>query len=49
MLIRPYDKIAPGSLVLTAWNWIDELAAYDEVRMKAFMDAHLNKCCEDQR
>jgi hypothetical protein len=46
LVIRPYDKIASGSIVLTAWNWIDELLAYDEVRIRAFMDAHLNKCCE---
>ncbi|HEY3218374.1 MAG TPA: DUF3105 domain-containing protein [Candidatus Limnocylindria bacterium] len=46
LVIRPYDRIASGSIVLTAWNWIDELAAYDEARVRAFMDAHLNKCCE---
>lgn len=46
LLIRPYGKIAPGTIVLTAWNWIDELTAYDEARVKAFMNAHLNKCCE---
>ena len=47
LLIRPYDKIPPGTIVLTAWNWIDELPAYDEARVRRFMDAHLNKCCED--
>ena len=47
LLIRPYDKIAPGTIALTAWNWIDELPAYDEARVRAFLDAHLNKCCED--
>ena len=46
LVIRPYDKIAPGTIALTAWNWIDELPAYDEARVKAFLDAHLNKCCE---
>jgi len=46
LVIRPYDKIAPGSLVLTAWNWIDELTTYDEARVRAFMDAHLDRCCE---
>jgi hypothetical protein len=49
LLIRPYDKITPGTIVLTAWNWVDELTAYDEARVKAFMDAHLNKCCESVR
>ncbi len=46
LLIRPYDKIAPGTLVLTAWNWIDELPAYDDARVRHFLDAHLNQCCE---
>ena len=46
LLIRPYEKITPGTITLTAWNWIDELPSYDEARVKAFMDAHLNKCCE---
>ncbi|MDQ2951337.1 MAG: DUF3105 domain-containing protein [Chloroflexota bacterium] len=49
LLIRPYDKVAPGTIVLTAWNWIDELPSYDAARVKAFMDAHLNKCCEQVR
>lgn len=46
ILIRPYDKIPAGSIVLTAWNWIDELTAYDGARVRAFLDAHMNKCCE---
>ena len=49
LLIRPYEKIAPGTIVLTAWNWIDDLPSYDAARVKAFMDAHLNKCCEQVR
>jgi hypothetical protein len=47
LVIRPYDKIPAGTIVLTAWNWVDELRAYDDARVRAFMDAHLNKCCED--
>lgn len=47
LLIRPYDKIAPGTLALTAWNWIDELTTYDDARVRRFLDAHLNQCCED--
>jgi hypothetical protein len=49
LVIRPYDKIAPGTIVLTAWNWVDELPAYDEARVIRFLNAHLNKCCEDVR
>ena len=47
LLIRPYGKITPGTIVLTAWSWIDELPAYDEARVRAFLDGHLGKCCED--
>lgn len=47
LVIRPYDKITAGTIVLTAWNWVDELPAYDEARVRRFMDAHLNRCCED--
>jgi hypothetical protein len=46
-VIRPYDRIPAGSIVLTAWEWIDELPAYDDARVRAFLSAHLNKCCED--
>ena len=49
LVIRSYDRIPAGTIVLTAWNWIDELPAYDEARVRRFMDAHLNKCCEDVR
>ena len=47
LLIRPYDKVAPGTIALTAWNWIDVMTGYDEARVRAFMDGHLNRCCED--
>lgn len=47
LVIRPYDKITAGTIVLTAWNWVDELSAYDDARVIRFLNAHLNKCCED--
>jgi hypothetical protein len=47
LLIRPYDKIAPGTLVLTAWNWVDELTTYEDARVRRFLGAHLDQCCED--
>jgi len=47
LLIRPYDKVPPGTIALTAWNWIDELATYDEARVIRFLNAHLNQCCEE--
>lgn len=46
VLVRPYDKIAPGTLTLTAWGWIETARGYDEGTVRAFLDAHLNKCCE---
>ncbi len=47
LVIRPYDKITAGTIVLTAWNWVDELSAYDDARVIRFLNAHLNKCCEE--
>ena len=47
LVIRPYDKIPAGTIVLTAWSWIDELTTYDDARVRAFLGAHLNQCCED--
>src|SRR5258706_7397394 len=47
LLIRPYDKIPAGTVALTAWNWIDELSTYDDARVRRFLAAHLNQCCED--
>jgi len=47
LLIRPYDKVPPGTVALTAWNWIDELTTYDDARARRFLAAHLNQCCED--
>ncbi len=49
VVVRPYAKIAPGSLVLTAWNWVEELPGYDGARVRAFLDSHLGKCCEQVR
>jgi hypothetical protein len=49
LLIRPYDKIPAGTIVLTAWSWVDELTVYDDARVRAFMNGHLNQCCEDVR
>ena len=46
-MIRPYDKVPPGTIALTAWNWIDELTTYDEARVIRFLGAHLNQCCEE--
>ncbi|HLQ04096.1 MAG TPA: DUF3105 domain-containing protein [Verrucomicrobiae bacterium] len=43
LLVRPYDRIKPGTIALTAWSWIDELTTYDEARVRKFMDAHINQ------
>jgi hypothetical protein len=47
LVIRPYDKIPAGTLALAAWNWIDEMSAYDDARVRSFLRAHLDQCCED--
>lgn len=47
IIIQPYDKIAAGTIVLRAWGWRQVLTSYDEAAVRAFVDAHMNKCCED--
>lgn len=47
LLIRPYESIPPGTLVLTAWGWKQSFSKYDEAAVRAFLDAHLNRCCEN--
>lgn len=46
LVIQPYDKIAPGTIALTAWGWREILGAYDEQAIRSFLDAHMNRCCE---
>jgi hypothetical protein len=46
ILVHPYEKIAPGTIVLTAWGWLDRLSAYDDKEIRAFIQAHLDHCCE---
>lgn len=46
LVIQPYNKIAPGTVALTAWGWRELLSAYDEQAIRAFLDAHMNRCCE---
>jgi hypothetical protein len=47
IIVRPYELIPRGQIALTAWNWLDVLEAYDEARIRAFVTAHMNQCCED--
>lgn len=46
VVVRPYDRIPSGTLVLAAWGWTQPLSGYDEALVRAFLDAHLNRCCE---
>lgn len=48
VLGRPYDRIPSGTVVLAAWGWTQSLTRYDEALIRAFLDAHLNRCCETQ-
>jgi len=47
LVIQPYDKIKPGTIAILAWGWREFLDRYDERSVRAFMDAHMNRCCED--
>ena len=46
LVIHPDDRLAAGEIVLTAWARMDRLAGYDEARIRAFYEAHLDRCCE---
>ena len=46
LVIQPYPRIAPGTITLTAWGWRQILTAYDDQTVRAFLDAHMNRCCE---
>lgn len=47
LLIHPDDRLNDGEIVLTAWERMDRLTAFDEARIRKFYEAHLDQCCED--
>lgn len=47
LVIRPYELISPGTFVLAAWGWKQSFSTYDDAAVRAFLDAHLNRCCEN--
>ena len=47
VVVRPYDKIPVGTIVLTAWGWTRTLPSVDEAKIKTFLGAHLDRCCEN--
>ena len=42
VVMRPYDALAPGAVVLTAWGRILEAQGVDDADIPAFFDAHRN-------
>jgi hypothetical protein len=46
LLIRPYTGIPGGTFVLAAWGWKQSFQSYDDAAVRAFLDAHLDRCCE---
>lgn len=46
IVLQAYDKIAPGTIALTAWGWRQLLMSRDDQAIRAFLDAHMNRCCE---
>ena len=39
-VIRPYSKIAPGTVAMAAWGIIDEVQGVDEERMREFFETY---------
>jgi len=46
LVIHPYDKVPAGTFVVTAWGWRERFTAYDDAKVRAFFDAHIERCCE---
>lgn len=46
IVIRPYDRIPAGTIAVAAWTFLDTMQGFDEQRIRAFIDAHMNRCCE---
>lgn len=46
IITRPYPQIPAGTIALTAWRWLDTMTTYDERRIIAFINQHVNECCE---
>ena len=40
-IVRPYDRIEPGTVAMTAWGVIDTVQGVDEERIKTFYDAYM--------
>lgn len=47
IVIRHYDRIPPGTIAVAAWTVLDTMQGFDEQRIRAFVDAHMNRCCEN--
>ena len=39
-IVRPYSKMEPGTVAMTAWGIIDEIQGVDEERMRVFFETY---------
>lgn len=46
LVIHPDDRLSDGEIVLTAWTRMDRLTELDDVRIRTFYDAYVDRCCE---
>jgi len=46
LVVTPYDKME-HQLAIVAWDWIDEMDAFDSARLLKFYNAHLDRGPED--
>ena len=40
-IVRPYSKIDPGTVAITAWGVIDQVQGVDEQRIRKFYDTYI--------
>ena len=49
-VMRPYSKIGPGTVVMTAWGYMDIVKGVDHERIDAFYHEHrANRYSEETR
>lgn len=46
LVIHPDERLAPGTIVLTAWTRLLKLGSYDASLIRSFIDANMDRCCE---
>jgi hypothetical protein len=47
IILAPDERAPSGGVLLRAWGWRDRFTGFDEARARAFVQAHIGRCCEN--